>query len=54
MSAPDLCIGWPGDCNAWGPNTGMHGCHLTTEHHGDHQCLCGHIAPGYQRRKKAT
>lgn len=36
------CIGWAGDCDAWGPNAGYHGCKFPSGHREKcHQCLCG-------------
>ncbi len=52
------CISWEGDCNAYAPPVGMHGCkHPVEKHPGKaHECLCGALQnERYPRaRKKAA
>lgn len=40
----DLCVGWRGPCETYGPD---HGCQLSGGHGGPHQCPCGTKAPNY-------
>lgn len=50
----EVCVGWPGECSAWGGK--FHGCVLPAGHPGRHRCGCGITRSGHRlpTRKRAA